>query len=49
MEFTETIEIIKTMNLKKYYTSDTYEVRALDGMSLKVEEGDIIAVIGTSG
>ena len=25
------MDIIKAMNLKKYYTSDTYEVRALDG------------------
>ena len=30
------------MNLKKYYTSDTYEVRALDGVSLTVEEGELI-------
>ena len=33
------MDIIKAMNLKKYYTSDTYEVRALDGVSLTVEEG----------
>ena len=37
------------MNLKKYYTSDTYEVRALDGVSLTVEDGEFIAVVGTSG
>ena len=37
------------MNLKKYHTSDTYEVRALDGVSLTVEEGEFIAVVGTSG
>lgn len=37
------------MNLKKYYTSDTYEMRALDGVSLTVEEGEFIAVVGTSG
>ena len=37
------------MKLKKYYTSDTYEVRALDGVSLTVEEGEFIAVVGTSG
>lgn len=34
------MDIIKAMNLKKYYTSDTYEVRALDGVSLTVEEGE---------
>ena len=31
-EFTEKMDIIKAINLKKYYTSDTYEVRALDGV-----------------
>ena len=48
-EFTEKMDIIKAINLKKYYTSDTYEVRALDGVSLTVEEGEFIAVVGTSG
>ena len=43
------MDIIKAMNLKKYYTSDTYEVRALDGVSLTVEECEFIAVVGTSG
>ena len=43
------MDIIKAMNLKKYYISDTYEVRALDGVSLMVEEGEFIAVVGTSG
>lgn len=32
------MSIIKAMNLKKYYITDTYEVRALDGVSLVVEE-----------
>ena len=31
------MDIIKAMNLKKYYISDTYEVRALDGVSLVVK------------
>ena len=43
------MDIIKAINLKKYYTSDTYEVCALDGVSLTVEEGEFIAVVGTSG
>ena len=43
------MDIIKAINLKKYYTSDTYEVRALDGVSLTVVEGEFIAVVGTSG
>lgn len=43
------MDIIKAINLKKYYTTDTYEVRALDGISLTVKEGEFIAVVGTSG
>ncbi len=43
------MDIIKAINLKKYYTTDTYEVRALDGISLTVEEGEFIAIVGTSG
>ena len=43
------MDIIKAINLKKYYTSDTYEVRALDGVPLTVEDGEFIAVVGTSG
>lgn len=43
------MDIIKAINLKKYYTTDTYGVRALDGISLTVEEGEFIAVVGTSG
>ena len=43
------MDMIKAVNLKKYYTSDTYEVRALDGVSLTVEDGEFIAVVGTSG
>ena len=45
----EAVEAGVTYTLKKYYTSDTYEVRALDGVSLTVEEGEFIAVVGTSG
>ena len=43
------MEMVKAVNLKKYYTTGTYEVRALDGVSLSVEEGEVLAIIGTSG
>ena len=43
------MEMIKAAGLKKYYVTDNYEVHALDGVSLSVEEGEILAVIGTSG
>ena len=33
------MEMIKAAGLKKYYVTDNYEVHALDGVSLSVEEG----------
>ena len=43
------MEMIKAAGLKKYYVTDNYEVHALDGVSLSVEDGDFLAIIGTSG
>ena len=43
------MDMVTAVNLKKYYITDTYEVRALDGVSLTAEEGEFLAVIGTSG
>ena len=43
------MEIVKAVGLKKYYIIDTYEVHALDGVSLSVKEGEFLAIIGTSG
>ena len=43
------MEMIKAAGLKKYYVTDNYEVHALDGVSLSVEEGEFLGVVGTSG
>ena len=43
------MEMIKAAGLKKYYVTDNYEVPALDGVSLSVEEGEFLGVVGTSG
>ena len=43
------MEIVKAAGLKKYYITDTYEVNALDGVTLSVEEGEFLAIVGTSG
>lgn len=43
------MDMIKAVNLKKYYVTDTYEVHALDGVSLTVVDGEFLAVVGTSG
>ena len=32
------MEMVKAVNLKKYYITDTYEVHALDGVSLSASE-----------
>lgn len=41
--------ILKTQDLKKYYHTPSGIVRALDGVSLSVEEGTFGAIVGSSG
>lgn len=41
--------ILKTESLKKYYGTGENQVRALDGIDLSIENGEFIAVVGTSG
>lgn len=43
------MEIVKAVGLKKYYITDSYEVHALDGVSLSVKDGEFLAIVGTSG
>lgn len=43
------MEIVKTKGLKKYFVNGSYEVRALDGVNLSIEEGEFIALVGSSG
>jgi len=43
------MKILKTMDLKKYYGNDKNLVKALDGVSLEVERGEFVAIVGTSG
>ncbi len=40
---------IQTENLTKIYESGEGELRALDGVSLSVERGEFVTVVGTSG
>ena len=41
--------ILQTENLKKIYGRGDTAVHALDGVSLSVEKGEFVAIIGTSG
>ncbi len=41
--------ILQATDLKKYYGTDENIVRALDGVSLSVEKGEFVAIVGTSG
>ncbi len=41
--------VIETHNLKKIYKMGEVEVRALDGVDLKIERGSIVSIMGPSG
>ncbi len=43
------MNVLQTIDLKKYYGSGPNITRALDGVNLSVEQGEFVAVVGTSG
>lgn len=43
------MEIVKTTGLKKYFVNGEYEVRALDDVSISIEDGEFVALAGSSG
>lgn len=48
-ERSERMSIVKVENVTKIYGKGAAEVRALDGVSFEIEEGDFVAIIGKSG
>lgn len=43
------MNVLQTIDLKKYYGTEPNITRALDGVNLSVEQGEFVAVVGTSG
>ncbi len=43
------MDILQTSNLTKHYGKEETLVKALDGVSLRVEQGSFVSVVGTSG
>lgn len=43
------MNILQTTELKKYYGAEPNITRALDGVTLSIERGEFVAVVGTSG
>jgi macrolide transport system ATP-binding/permease protein len=41
--------MIEIKNLKKYYELDGLEVKALDDLSIKIEDGEFVVILGRSG
>ena len=41
--------ILETHDLTKYYGSGDTQVKALDGVDLRIEQGEFVAIVGTSG
>ena len=43
------MSILQTTDLKKYYGTEPNITKALDGVTLSIEEGEFVAIVGTSG
>ena len=43
------MNVMQTIDLKKYYGTKPNITRALDGVNFSVDEGEFVAVVGTSG
>lgn len=43
------MEILRVENLSKIYGKDSTQVKALDNVSFRVEQGEFVAIVGASG
>ena len=45
----QSMSILQTTDLKKYYGAEPNITKALDGVTLSIEQGEFVAIVGTSG
>ncbi|MDO4555434.1 MAG: ABC transporter ATP-binding protein, partial [Lachnospiraceae bacterium] len=43
------MEILNAENIKKHYQMGETTVKALNGVSIRIEQGDFVAIVGSSG
>jgi len=43
------MSILQTTDLKKHYGTEPNKTKALDGVTLSIEKGEFVAIVGTSG
>ena len=43
------LNVIKTVNLRKLYTTEEVETTALDGIQVEIKKGEFVAIMGPSG
>src|SRR5690625_1324964 len=41
--------LLEIKNLKTYFSDDDYDVKAVDGVFLKIHKGETVALVGESG
>ena len=43
------MEILRAINIKKYYGEEPNITKALNGVSMNVDKGEFVSIIGASG
>lgn len=43
------MSLLRTVDLRKGYGKEPNQVKALDGVSIEIKEGEFVAIVGTSG
>ncbi|MCT4617928.1 MAG: ABC transporter ATP-binding protein [Marinisporobacter sp.] len=43
------MKVLETIALKKYYGKDENKIKAVEGIDLKIDQGEFVAIVGTSG